>query len=290
MKAIVDQKTFGPWALVTGASAGIGKAMSQHLAASGLNLVLVARGLARLEQVGRDLATRYGIQYRAIQADLAEDGVLQKVGPATDALDVGLVVGNAGFANPGELLTIDREEMLRGIRIKVTTNLTLVHHFGRKLITRGRGGVLLVSSVGGLAGVPYVTNTAAVEAYVLSLGEGLHVELKRHGVNVTVLMPGPTLTDSMAKMGVDPADMPIRPMSAERVAWEGLRALQGNRPTHIAGRINRVMSRLMPRPIATRMMGAMIGKKFAGKRLVAPAADPVLESRTDNTKPQARRH
>jgi uncharacterized protein len=77
MKAIVDQKKFGPWALVTGASAGIGKAISQQLAASGLNLVLVARGLARLEQVGRDLATRYGIQYRAVEADLAEDAVIR---------------------------------------------------------------------------------------------------------------------------------------------------------------------------------------------------------------------
>ncbi|HEY2201109.1 MAG TPA: SDR family NAD(P)-dependent oxidoreductase, partial [Solirubrobacteraceae bacterium] len=172
MKAIVDQATFGPWALVTGASAGIGKAMSQHLAASGLHLVLVARGLARLEQVGQELAGRYGIQYRAVAADLAEDAIMQKIGPVTDGLDVGLVVGNAGFANPGELVTLEREELLRGVRIKVTTNLTLVHHFGRKLISRGRGGVLLVSSIGGLAGVPYVANTAAVEAYVLSLGEG----------------------------------------------------------------------------------------------------------------------
>ena len=285
MKAIVDQKTFGPWALVTGASAGIGRAISQHLAASGLNLVLVARGLARLEQVGRDLASRYGIQYRVVEADLAEDAVMRKIGPVTEALDVGLVIGNAGFASPGELLTIDRDELLRGVRIKVTTNLTLVHHFGRKLIARGRGGVLLVSSVGGLAGVPYVTNTAAVEAYVLSLGEGLHVELKRHGIHVTVLMPGPTLTDSMAKMGVDPADMPMTPMSPERVAREGLRALQRNHATHIAGRMNRVMSRLMPRSIATGMMGAMIGKKFAGRRLAATAADTAPAIRASQTKP-----
>ena len=285
MKAIVDQRTFGPWALVTGASAGIGKAISEHLAASGLHLVLVARGLARLEQVGQELAGRYGIRYRTIEADLAEDAIMQKIGPVTDGLDVGLVVGNAGFANPGELLTIDREELLRAVRIKVTTNLTLVHHFGRKLVSRGRGGVLLVSSIGGLAGVPYVANTAAVEAYVLSLGEGLHVELKRHGIHVTVLMPGPTQTDSMAKMGVDPAEMPMKPMSAGRVAREGLRALQNNRATHIAGRINRVMSRLMPRPIATGMMGAMIGKKFAGRRLAGPASDPSRAIRSGRTKP-----
>jgi short-subunit dehydrogenase len=127
--------------------------------------------------------------------------------------------------------------------------------------------LLLVSSIGGLAGVPYVANTGAVEAYVLSLGEGLHRELKGHGIHVTVLMPGPTLTESMGKMGVDPADMPMKPMQAERVAWEGLRALQANRATHIAGRMNRFMSRLMPRSVATAMMGAMIGKTFARKTL-----------------------
>jgi hypothetical protein len=119
---------------------------------------------------------------------------------------------------------------------------------------------------------------AAVEAYVLTLGEGLHVELARRGVHVTVLMPGPTLTESMAKMGVDPSEMPMKPMSAERVAAEGLIALQANRATHIAGRINRIMSRLMPRSVATKMMGEMLGKKFAGKAL-AEAGTPALGPR-----------
>jgi short-subunit dehydrogenase len=132
--------------------------------------------------------------------------------------------------------------------------------------------VLLVSSVGGLNGVPYVANVAAVEAYVLTLGEGLHVELKRHGIHTTVLMPGPTLTESMSKMGVDPSEMPMKPMAAERVAAEGLSALQANRATHIAGTVNRVMARLMPRSWATRMMGEMLGKKFAGRALAASSA------------------
>jgi short-subunit dehydrogenase len=272
MKATVDKKMFGPWAVVTGASSGIGKAMAEHLAASGIHVVLVARRVDRLEQVGRGLASEFGVDYRVVEADLAEDGFLERIDRATETLDVGLLVGNAGFANPGELLTIALPELLRGTRIKVATNLTLVHHFGRKLVARGRGGILLVSSVGGLAGVPYVTNTGAVEAYVLSLGEGLHVELKRHGIHVTVLMPGPTLTESMGKMGVDPAEMPMKPMSAERVAWEGLKALQANRATHVAGRMNRFMSRLMPRSVATAVMGAMIGKKFAGVRAIPVTA------------------
>ena len=274
MKPLVDKNTFGPWALVTGASSGIGKEIATHLAASGLNLVLVARRLNQLEGVGRDLAKQFGVEFRAVKVDLSEEGFFDPIDQATATLDVGLFVGNAGVASPGELWTLDRQELLRATHIKVNANLVLAHHFTRKLVARGRGGLLLVSSVGGLNGVPYVSNTAAVEAYVLTLGEGLHEELKRFGIHVTVLMPGPTLTESMAKMGVDPSEMPMKPMSPVRVAEEGLRALQANRSTHIAGRINRVMSRLMPRSVATRMMGAMIGKKFAGRALAAGANGP----------------
>jgi hypothetical protein len=272
MKALVDKKFFGPWALVTGSSSGIGREIARHLAASGLNVVLVARRHNQLQDLGRELTTQFGVEYRAVEADLSEDGFFEKVAEATQDLDVGLFVGNAGFASPGELWTIERKELLRAIHLKANANLMLVHHFTRKLVSRGKGGVLLTSSVGGLNGVPYVSNTAAVEAYVLTLGEGLHAELKRFGIHVTVLMPGPTLTESMAKMGVDPAEMPMKPMAADRVAAEGLRALQANRATHIAGRMNRLMSRLMPRSVATTLMGAMIGKKFAGRALAASAA------------------
>jgi uncharacterized protein len=272
MKALVDPKIFGPWAIVTGSSSGIGAEIARHLAASGLNVVLVARRLDRLNGVGGDLVRDFGVEYRSVAADLSEPGFLAKIAATTDGLDIGLIVGNAGFANPGELWTLDRSDLLRAIHLKVNANLELIHHFAPRLVARGRGGVLLTSSVGGLNGVPYVSNTAAIESYVLTLGEGLHVELKPHGVRVTVLMPGPTLTESMSKMGVDPSEMPMKPMSAERVAAEGLRALQANRPKHVAGRVNRVLAKLMSRSLATKIMGALIGKKFA-RPVLASAAD-----------------
>ena len=218
-----------------------------------------------LEAVEREIRQDFGVAALVVKADLTEPGFFRAIDEATRDLDVGLFVGNAGFATPGEFLTIERDELLRAVRIKVDANLTLVHHFGRRLVARHRGGILLVSSIGGLNGVPYVANVAAVESYVLTLGEGLHAELKPHGVRVTVLMPGPTLTESMAKMGVDPADMPMKPMTAERCALEGLTALSANRSTHIAGRMNRVMARLMPRSVATAVMGAMLGKCKLGR-------------------------
>lgn len=263
MKPVLDREKFGPWAVVTGASSGIGRAIARHLASSGIHVVLVARRKERLESVGAEISREFSVEHRVVVADLTAPSFFEPVERATRDLDVGTLVGNAGFANPGELLSIDRAELLRATRIKVEVNLTLVHHFGRHLVARGRGGILLVSSIGGLAGVPYVSNTAGAEAYVLNLGEGLHVELEPRGVHVTVLMPGPTLTESMAKMGVDPAEMPMKPMTAEQCAAEGLLALSKNRATHIAGRMNRIAARLMPRSVATKMMGQMIGKTFA---------------------------
>jgi short-subunit dehydrogenase len=271
MKPILDNRTFGPWAVVTGASSGIGREISRQVAASGINVVLIARRVARLEEVGRSLAADFGVAHRVVEADLSTPAFFTHVQRATADLDVGLFVGNAGSPNTGELWKVDPDELARAIHLKVNANLMLVHHFARGLVARRRGGILLVSSIGGLNGVPYVANTAAVEAYVLTLGEGLHVELARHGVHVTVLMPGPTLTESMGKMGVDPSEMPMTPMPAERVAAEALSALRRNRPTHIAGRVNRLMARLMPRSLATTMMGALIGKKFAGRALAADA-------------------
>ena len=276
MKPILDKRTFGPWALVTGSSSGIGREIAKHIARNGINVVLVARRVARLEEVGRALASDFGVAYRVVEADLSMPSFFAHVERATADLDIGLLVGNAGYPSPGELWRLDRDELVKATHVKVNANLTLVHHYAPRLVARRRGGILLVSSVGGLNGVPYVSNTAALEAYVLTLGEGLHVELAPHSVNVTVLMPGPTLTESMGKMGVDPSQMPMRPMAAERVAAEGLRALQRNRATHIAGGINRVMSRLMPRSIATAAMGAMIGKKFAARAL---AAEPRVSGR-----------
>ena len=274
MKALVDRNKFGPWAIVTGASSGIGKEFARHLAASGLNVVLVARRLVELEEVGRGLVADFSVQYRTVSVDLTEAGFLEKLEESTRDLDVGLFIGNAGTATPGKFLGVDCEEFLRCVQLKVVANLTLVHHFGRRLAKRGRGGVLLNSSIGGLQGVPYIANNAASEAYVLSLGEGLHSEFQELGLHMTVLMPGPTATPGQTRLGIDPANMRPAPMSAERVAAEGLAALNANRATHIAGRMNRIMFSLMSRSVATKMMGAMIAGRdlaaSAGTRALAP--------------------
>lgn len=268
----IDKDTFGPWAIVTGASSGIGKEFARQLAASGLHLVLAARRLSALEELGGGLAKEFGIHYRAIGVDLTAEDFLETIEAATHDLDIGLLISNAGAGIPGAFLTIERSALHSIVRLNVMAHLTLTHHFGQKLAQRRRGGVLLVSAMGASQGLPYLANDGGTKAYVLSLGEALHVEFQKVGVNVTVLLPSAVDTPVLAKLGLAADAMPIKPMSVEQCVAEGLAALNANRATHIPGRMFRIMDALLPRSVMTRMNGTMLAKAVAGKR--APAAHP----------------
>ncbi len=260
----LDTQRFGPWALVTGSSSGIGKEFAHQLAASGLNLILVARRQDALESLGHQLAADFGVEYRAISLDLSDEGFLDRLEAATQDLDVGLIVSNAGGALSffTDMLDQDREGLHRMLRLSTAAHLDLAHHFGRRLAERGRGGLLLVSSLGARQGWPGAADYAASKAFVMVLGESLHLELAKLGVSVTVLLPGATETEMVRSYGVDAATMnqmmrPMRLMSVDQVVAEGLGALNANRPMHITGRLNRTMASLLPRGAFTRMLGSM---------------------------------
>jgi uncharacterized protein len=251
---------FGPWAVVTGASSGIGREFAGQLAAAGINVVLIARRLAALRDIGTELAARYGIDYRTVGVDLSEPGLLAQVVAATAELDVGLLVSNAGAAIPGAFLDSDLDAQRRIVRLNTTAHLDLTHHFGARLAARGRGGIVLVSALGAGHGVPYMANAAATKAYVASLGEGLHVELATHGVHVTVLHPGPSRTPVLAELGLDAGELPIPVTSVDRCVSDTLRALERNRARCIPGRVNRVTASLAPPGLRRTMMAAMLSR------------------------------
>jgi uncharacterized protein len=256
----INAHRFGPWAVVTGASSGIGREFAHRLADAGINVVLVARRMAVLQDLGAALARGYGVDYRAVGVDLSDPGMLTPISEATNDIDVGLLVSNAGAALPGPFLDSDLQAQRAVLRLNTAAHLGLTYHFGERLARRGRGGIVLVSALGAIHGVPYMAHTAATKAYVASLGAGLHVELAKRGVHVTVLHPGPTRTPVMAELGLDPDKMRIPPMAPHDCVREALRALERNRARCIPGRINRVAASLAPPPLTRSMMARMLSR------------------------------
>jgi short-subunit dehydrogenase len=268
----IDPYTFGPWAIVTGASSGIGKEFARQLASSGFHVVLVARRLSILEELGDRLADEFGVQYRAVEVDLTEEHFLSTLEEATHDLDIGLVVSNAGTWMLGDFVTMDSRALQQSLNLNVKAHLDVAHHFGQHLAQRRRGGLLLTASTAGLQGIPFNAEYAAAKAYVLTLGEGLHGELQKVGVHVTVLLPGATDTPLLAASGFDLPAI-LKPMSTEQCVAEGLAALGANRATHIAGRMNRMLARVIPRRLATRMYGSLSAQVLARRSGEAGAGE-----------------
>src|SRR5258708_39538402 len=141
MRAALDKKRFGPWALVTGASSGIGTEFARRIAASGINIVLVARREDLLKEVGVEFSERYGVEHRVVVLDVSREDFIKELASATDHLHIGLVISNAGTGNPGEFLKLDRELLQATLRLNTMAHLDIAHHFGAKLAKRRRGGL-----------------------------------------------------------------------------------------------------------------------------------------------------
>jgi short-subunit dehydrogenase len=271
MTATIDRERFGPWALITGASSGIGKEFARQIAASGINVVLVARRETALIEVGRSIAKDFKVQYRVIVMDLSQEGFIPKLAEHTKELDIGLVVSNAGTGNSGEFLKLDRHLLQETLRLNTMSHLDIAHYFGRNLAERRRGGLILVGAMGAENGVPRMANDGAAKAYVHSLGEALHYEFKPLGVYVTVLAAGFTNTAVLEKFGFDPKTMPMKPLSVEQCVSEGLNGLLKNRSRIVPGRLNRIMNAFVPASLARKVEADMLGKGLASKSNVATA-------------------
>ena len=269
MTVALDKKRFGPWALVTGASSGIGKEFAQQIAASGINIVLVARRQDLLKEVGVEFSKRYGVEHRVVVLDVSREDFIGRLASATNDLDIGLVVSNAGTGNPGEFLKLYRQLLQATLRLNTMSHLDIAHYFGRKLAERRRGGLILVGAMGAENGIPCMANDGGAKAYVHSLGEALHYEFKPLGVHVTVLAAGITNTAVLEKFALDPKTMPMKPMSVEQCVSEGPSGLLKNRSRIVPGRLNRILNALVPASLARKMLADLLGKGLVSK--AAPA-------------------
>ena len=258
---------YGPWALVTGASSGIGASFARQLAARRFNLVLVARREQRLREIADDLENRHSISTQVIVADLARDDFMPVIERGTEGLDIGLLVNNAGTGEPGNFLSSDLDEEIRMLNLNCRAPLVLTHYFGRAMRQRGRGGVIFLSSVVAFAGMPAWSGYAATKAQNLLFAEGLSAELERDGVDVLAICPGFTRTELLALTGLGRL-LSIKP---ERVAGLALRKL-GRKRRVTAGLISKAIvlsTRFQPRALNTRIFSAVfntVRDRKAGRR------------------------
>jgi uncharacterized protein len=227
---------YGPWAVVTGASDGIGQAFARHLAARGLNLVLVARREPLLRALAAELQQSHGVQCRVVDADLAHLEAVRRLADATADLDVGLLVAAAGFGTSGPLLDAELGVETEMADLNCKSVLAQAWLFGARFAKRRRGGVVFMSSLLAFHGTPRAAHYAATKAYVQSLAEGLRVEWAPLGVDVIASAPGPISSGFAAR-----ADMQMaQSLPAEVVARVTLQAL-GHKTTVRPGWLSKLL-------------------------------------------------
>lgn len=251
---------FGPWAVVTGASSGIGAEFARQLAARGLAVVLVARRRDKLEALAAELTAAHGVGVLVVERDLAAAGGAEALLAETETLDVGLLVNNAGVGLKGRLVDIEPHVLRRLVELNCQVPLALAHGFGRRLVARGKGGIVMVASTGGFQGLPWSAAYGASKGFDLLLGEALTVELRTDGVDVLTLAPGGTDTEGPMNTGVDRSKVPGKLMGVEPVVRAALAGL-GRRTLVIPGAGNRAAAwatRLVPRAVAARAAGRIM--------------------------------
>ena len=194
---------YGPIALITGASSGIGLAFAEELATRGFDLVLVARRVERLQELAEKLDTRHGTKVSICDADLSQPTAPAELHRLVAGRDIGLVISNAGFSVRGPHESLDPDELTEMLTVNCHAPLHLARLFLPALKARHKGAFVMVSSIEALMGCPMSAAYAAMKALVLHLGEGLYAEAAGSGVDILTCCPGATNTEAGVRAGVD---------------------------------------------------------------------------------------
>lgn len=257
---------YGSWALVAGASEGIGATYAEELALRGLNLILVARRAELLQPLASYLSKKYNIETKIIPLDLSVSDAVEQVAEHTKDIEIGLLVYNAAFSAIGPFFERSLEDHVREIDTNVFTPLKLVYLFAENMLTRGRGGIVLMSSLSAFQGSAYISTYAATKAFNIVLAEGLWEEWRERGVDVLVCISGAVKTPNyVASEPEQTGGLGDMTMNPDQVVREALNSL-GRGPYVIPGRMNRissfVMRHLLPRKAAVKFMGGILRRMY----------------------------
>lgn len=243
-------RKYGPWAVITGASAGIGLEFARALAARGVNCVLAARREDRLESLAAELSNAHGIEVRTVGVDLASDEGPDFLADAVADLDVGILVNNAGAGYAGRFEKQELARLKQMIALNCTAYVALASRLLPGMLSRRRGAIVLVGSVAGRQPVPFHGVYSATKGFNLLLGESLWSEVRDRGIDVLVVQPGPVATEFEAVAGEARPD-PASDESPQSVVATALHAL-GRQPSVVSGWFNFFranVSRVAPRTV-----------------------------------------
>lgn len=254
---------YGPWVLVAGGSSGIGAAFAEEAAARGCDVVVVARD-DDVAPMAQSLADRHGVGTRAVHLDLGRPDLVTALDAHIADLDVGLLVWNAAAAPRGRFDRTDPDELDAAVGVNVHGPVRLLRHLTPAMVARGRGGVVLMSSLAAGQGTAELATYAATKAFTRVLAEGLWADLAPHGVDVVAVTPGATDTPAYRASGARGGPRPGDPATVARAGLDGL----GRGPVVVPTRADQVsatvMERLVPRRAAVRLMSAVTRRMYRG--------------------------
>src|SRR5258707_6558030 len=249
------------WALITGASAGIGLALAEELASGGANLVLTARRKDRLEELARRLTATYKINTEVFPADLADANAPERIFGFTKekGIEIDLLINNAGFGQYGEFHSVEKQRLLDMVQVNCSAVVHLTRLYLPEMVARRRGDILILASTASFQAVPYIATYAATKAFDLLFAEGLAEEMKPYGIRVCALCPGSTESEFHTVAGQE-AFTAKNQEPADKVARTGLQALVAGKSYVKLGLGNYLgahSQRLVPRRMVTRVAAKM---------------------------------
>lgn len=264
------QQAMKDTALVTGASSGIGAEFARLLAQRGIDLILTARRVDRLEALRNELQAEHKVAVEIIACDLSAERAAQNLYESVKSKNraVSILINNAGFGMLGDFAAMDPVKLEEMIRLNITSLTLLTRLFVADMQAKNHGYILQVSSIGGFQPSPYFAAYSATKAYVLSFGEALAGELRGSGVSVTTLYPGNTATEfaDVARAKLQ-SWMEKSAMPARKVATIGIEALFARRVCVTAGlpnKLNALFIKLIPRRLAA-WLASVVGKMLLGR-------------------------
>lgn len=257
MKLTIAEKTrlkenYGVWALVTGASSGIGLELAEQLASAGLNLVICARNKARLQEIENQIRRRYNVEIMSVAADMSDLSAIDNLIQQIQHLGIGLLILSAGYGTSGLFKDASVHTEINMLHVNCEAVLQLTHHYTQQFVAKGGGGIILLSSMVAFQGVPYAAHYAATKAYVQSLAEALFYELKPFGVDVLAAAPGPVQTGFAGRANMRMSQA-LRP---SEIGVPILKAL-GRTNTVLPGMLTKILVyalRTVPRLLKIRVM------------------------------------